>query len=595
MVVVVVAVYAAFGPGLPFTSNYDIRGVFQTANDLQPGSDVRISGINVGSVDGVTPGPQNTAVVTMSITNRTVPIRSDARLTIEPRLALEGNYYVNVDAGSPDAPVLASGSEIPLSRTSGPVQIYQFLNVFNLPSRDALASTSAQLAHGLGYPPGGSATASTPGYAALRRATAQLDGALQPFTEVAAAAQGTQAGDLAHALNSTGDFTSQLVDDPAALSDVVSSFNGTFAALAANVTALSASIRQIDGVLRIAPADLTSIDAALPRLTHLSVALRPTLTAAPEALTETHGFITQVGRLVQPPELPRLLTRLKPVTANLPTLEARLTPLFPYVTLAMGCVSRNVVPTLDKTIQDGPLTNGQPIWQEFLHLGASLSSVASDFDANGTTVRIGINEGEQALRAVIPNLGPIETNGDIEGLSPTWLGNGVYPADRPDQWCVKQPLPILDTRYGVPPAGFKTVSNATNTGQQRGLATLRAAILTRSPGNVLNALDTLMKELGWPASVLEAQLRALRQPARPAQAESPTPATPVSVPHGAPAAGSSTAGRPTAPTPAASAPPLVPPKPAAGAGLSGVLSSTSTAVTSLGSHLGKLLQTLKGL
>lgn len=507
---VLIAAYGAFGPGLPFSNQFELRGVFSTANELQPGSDVRMGGLSIGSVDNVESGKGRTAVVTMRIDEHTVPIRSDARLSIEPRLALEGNYYIDVSPGAPSAPILASGSTIPRTHTSGPVQIDQLVNVFDAPVRSELASSIAQLARGLGPSATPSVTnRSSAGYNGLRRATDALDRALASVRQISRASQGTQPGDLTRALASTGDLTAQLGGQPARLAGLVAGFDGTFNALAATDSDLSASIRQLDDVLRVAPAQLTSIDAALPGLTRFAVALRPALRQAPATLTEATPFLAQVGRLVQRPELPALLTNLEPVTANLSTLETRLDALFPYLTLAMGCVSRNVVPTLDKSVQDGPNTDGQSIWQELLHTGASLASAASDFDANGTTVRLGVNESETTLEADLPNFGALYTNAKIEGVHPTSLGPGALPPFHPDQWCIQQQLPNLDNRYGAAPSIFQRSSPALGSKEQPHLAALRAAILTRKPSAVVQALVPLLKLLGWPTTAIDKQLSAL--------------------------------------------------------------------------------------
>lgn len=503
VLIIGIAAYAAFGPGLPFESQYELRAVFATSNELGPGSDVRIGGISIGSVERVGSGPGHTALVTIRIADRSVPIHADARLTIDPRLALEGNYYINVSPGTPLAPVLRAGATIPLAQTSGLVQIDQLVDTFTLPTRHALKSSIAQLAGGLGS--AGSTTRSPgTGSDGLRRATRELDGALGSIAQVSEAAQGTQPGDLSRALGSTGAFTAQLSESPAALAGLVTSFDHTFAALAANTPALSASIAQLDDVLKVAPERLTSIDAALPGLTSFALALRPALRQAPMTLGDTNRMLSQIGQLVEHPELPSLLDALEPVTASLPTLEVRLDALFPYVTLAMNCVSQKVVPGLDMVAPDGPNTTGAPAWLDFLHLAAGLASSSANSDANGTALRLGITESDVDLQATIPGLGAVFVPGKVDGLDPTWLGLGVYPPDRPDQRCVDQPLPNLGARDGAPPAEFRPSSISPQQREENSaLAALRAAILTGSRSKVIAALAPVLELEGIARNVVE--------------------------------------------------------------------------------------------
>jgi ABC-type transporter Mla subunit MlaD len=67
--------YAAFGPGFG-GSGLELKAIFSNSNQLEAGSDIRIAGTSIGSVARIAPGPDNTTIVTMTIHNRTVPIRA---------------------------------------------------------------------------------------------------------------------------------------------------------------------------------------------------------------------------------------------------------------------------------------------------------------------------------------------------------------------------------------------------------------------------------------------------------------------------------------------------------------------------------------
>lgn len=502
---IVISCYAAFGPGLPFQDRFELRAVVKSTNQLDEGSDVRIAGISVGRVAGIEPGPGDTAVLTLQIEDESVPVRADARLKIEPRLALEGNYFVNVIPGSADAPELRSGATIPVERTSGPVQLDQVINTFSRPTRDAFAGAVGELADGLGAPAGSTAS----GHAGLRRAFRELDRSLGSVTAVARAAQGRRPGDLGRAVGSTGAVTEQLAADRRALADGVANFDATFAALAADERALAASVRGIDGVLRVAPPRLRAIDAALPSLTALARTLRPALHELPPTARDVNPLLDQISGIARRAELPTLLRRLAPVTGRLPELQARLGDLFPSLTRAMRCVDRTVVPALSQTIKDGPNTTGQPVWLEFMHMGANLASTASTADANGTSIRVGVTESEFALRSTVPDLGKVFTNGDIQGVAPVWLGSEKLPPYRPDQWCDQQRLPNLNTRYGARPTGAEPAPRAFDRTETRLLGDLRGSLATGRRSDVLRALVPLLERLGMSTERIQRQIGPL--------------------------------------------------------------------------------------
>ena len=436
-----------------FQGGYRIRAVVSSVNQLRTGSEVRTAGVRVGQVAGISAGPRDASVIDMRIDTNGLPIHDDASLTVKPRLLLEGNAYIALDPGTPGAPALRPGATIPLARTAVSVQLDQVLDVFDAPTRGALTRSIAGLAGGLGN---GSATptaAAGSGYEALRDAVRAFDGSLGSIAQVSSATRGTRAGDLSRAVGSSAALTAQLAQDPGALADSVSALHRVLGALAAEDQPLAAGIRNLDGLLTIAPGSLTKINAALPPLTSFADALRPAMQAAPKALTKTNRLLDQVDALVQPAALPRLLDALAPVTAQLPQLEQELQGLFGYSAQVTDCVSTHVVPVLNTKIQDGVNTTGDPAWLDLLHGITGFTSASTSFDGNAGTFRAGLAFGATALQGIIPGLGTVvgQLDPQIEGVRPVWLGYGVEPPYRPDQSCASQRLPNLNAESGPAP------------------------------------------------------------------------------------------------------------------------------------------------
>ena len=71
----------------------------------------------------------------MEIRTSGLPIHTDATVKIRPRIFLEGNWFVELQPGSPSAPTLSSGDTIPVTQTSDPVQLDQVLDALNTDTR----------------------------------------------------------------------------------------------------------------------------------------------------------------------------------------------------------------------------------------------------------------------------------------------------------------------------------------------------------------------------------------------------------------------------------------------------------------------------
>jgi virulence factor Mce-like protein len=437
LLLIALCFYVAFVRQLPFSSSFVIRGVFSSANELKSGNPVRIAGLPVGTVTGIVAGPRGTSIVTMALSDH-AGLHADATLSIKPRLLFEGNFYVNLDPGSPGAPALRSGDTVRLAQTSTPVQLDQLLDVLDHPTRSSLNHLLRATATGLAL--GGREAVAPPGFADLRAAARELGAALPPLGQIGVALQGVRAGDLRNAIGSASDTTSELARDPQALADLVASSDKVLAALAGGHQALAEDISGLDRFSHVAPAALRALDTALPVATEFARVLDPALTAAPPALSDLSGLFVQLHALAGAPALPRLVGALAPLLRVAPGLETRLEAAFPRLTELNICTRRNIVAALDTVLKDGSNTTGYPAWADLLHLGSALSGASASFDGNGVALRIGVAEGDQTASGLLPGFGQLTGKYQGEGVQPQWLGYGVVPPFRPDQVCDGQPL-----------------------------------------------------------------------------------------------------------------------------------------------------------
>ena len=439
-VVLMIAAYGVFTKRIPFVHGHRVDIRFASSNQLITGSPVRIAGVDVGKVSKISAGPDNTQIVRVDLGDRGLPLHADATARIRPRLFLEGGFMVEIEPGSPSAPEIPDEGDIPLAQTATPVQFHQILGTFTRPTRANLRGVIAELATSLDR---GGAKA----LGAASRPTAPL---LRDAAWIAEAARGVRAHDVSDTIRSTSKVTAALAERDRDLAELVTNLRVTTDAMAGESTNLSATVRELDGLLGRAPEALRSLDTALPPLRRFTSAIRPSLRVAPATLEDLSALLTQLDGLVQPRELPRTISLLEPTAGDLPELVRRLTALFPLVTPVTDCVLERALPVLVAKIDDGHLSSGRPVWQELTGVAAGLSSASQNFDANGFAVRYLAGVGEQSISTHQVGGGSLQgfATQPILGSSPRWLGPNVPLPFRPDAPCTEQAPVNLQARTG---------------------------------------------------------------------------------------------------------------------------------------------------
>lgn len=137
VVVAVAAVFLFYGystANVRGGGGYTVSAMFDRVDGLATGSDVRISGIKVGTVSGQSLDPKNyQAVITMSIDPKVrIPDDSNAKITSN---GLLGNNYVSITPGG-STDELTNGGEI--EYTQGAIDLMSLISqaVFSPKSSD---------------------------------------------------------------------------------------------------------------------------------------------------------------------------------------------------------------------------------------------------------------------------------------------------------------------------------------------------------------------------------------------------------------------------------------------------------------------------
>jgi phospholipid/cholesterol/gamma-HCH transport system substrate-binding protein len=104
-------------------SGYDVVAKFNRADGVNVGTDVRLSGIKVGTVERMALDPKTyNAVVTLALENSVkLPDDSSVRITSE---GLLGNQYLSIEPGSSMQPIKPGGE---IENTQGSIDLIGLL------------------------------------------------------------------------------------------------------------------------------------------------------------------------------------------------------------------------------------------------------------------------------------------------------------------------------------------------------------------------------------------------------------------------------------------------------------------------------------
>jgi virulence factor Mce-like protein len=442
--------YYAFAQEVPLISNpFTLHALVNNSVAVRADSPVRIAGIDVGKVQTVTPGQGQSSQINFTMDDNGLPVHTDATIRIKDRLFLEGGYYLELDTGSPSAPIAPDGYTIPMAQTQSPVQFYQLLSAANAPARAGLEQLLNTINQGLGgYDANGTALPNS-GAVGLKQTVPQLTPALKDIAWITRALH-SRPGDVRTLLTTASDVTSTLQASDPQLGDLVTGLRRVAGALAGTDGSLAQSLSGLDRTLQDTPSSLTAVDASLPPVASLAVALDPSLKLAPPVLDGLTTAVTELNAIVAPAERGRLLTTLKATFQQFPNLLTQLGTVFPLTKQVNDCLRTHITPVLTSVVPDGSLSSGRPVWQDFVHSLGNLASAGQNFDANGNWQRFLLGAGTNLLGGLgsIPVVGQLtgtapSGGGSIQGSRPTWVGDLAPDVFQPGVACTSQTAPAL--------------------------------------------------------------------------------------------------------------------------------------------------------
>jgi phospholipid/cholesterol/gamma-HCH transport system substrate-binding protein len=482
VIVVAIGSVLAFAKELPWGDAYEVKAVFGSAQGLRSSSPVRIAGVNVGkvtSVEHLTSAPtddleaqagggppatatdppegEQAALVTMELEEDALPLRSDARFKLRPRLFLEGNYFVDLEPGSPNAEETPEGHTFPVNQTAYSVQLDQVLTTLQGDVRADLQVFLNQFGNAL-IKHGGAA-----GFRELYRTSPPS----YKFTsQVNEAFLGTHPGDLGGMIKGLDQVVRGLGRNELTLQNLVTNFRTFAGSFAAEDVALGRAIEELPNTLAAARPAFANLNASFPALRAFAREALPGTRSAPETLEAATPFIAQVRALVSKRELRGLVADLRPTIPKLARLVRTNIPFLKQTRRLSSCFNEVVIPWSHDTVE--PLDPGnqyphEPGGRVFEETGYGIEGIASESrsgDANGQYIRVEAGGGTNTVK--IPNAVPSQDGSgfqDAVGLTPFPL-LGAMPkiedsAKTPFKAgvrCETQEPPNLEGGLGEPPA-----------------------------------------------------------------------------------------------------------------------------------------------
>ena len=489
LVVLAILVFLGFTKDIPFTRAARGQGGVRVRQRPAPGlaraDRRRRTSARSRRVDGQ--DGTNNAVVTMEIDDAGLPLHTDATAKIRPRIFLEGNFFVDLRPGTPGAPELDDGDTIKVTQTATPVQLDEVLTSLQSDTRADLQDVLRGDRHGVDRRADGGAeprrrpvapaASRRPSRSTTPTTTSGRPSATQ--SQVNEALLGTEPErDLQRLVSGAARTSAGLARNEVQLKDLVSNFNTTMAALAAEDASLRAARRDpaehagdgqrgVQRAQRGLPADARVRDRDPARRARDG---RDDRRGVP--LDPRHARTARAGGAAGPRRRPRA-GRARPRAAD----RRRRSTSLPQANLLSRCARDVLLPTGDVVIRD-EFSTGRENYKELFYSMVGLAGEGQNFDGNGMYVRFQTGGGTNEVSVGRSNLGNPPQFGALP-IPP--LGNRpAYPGrllGLQARRAVLPPAAAGPQRAGGgahPPGG--TVATAATAGRARALARLRPTL-----------------------------------------------------------------------------------------------------------------------
>jgi len=462
VLIAVVVLYFGFTKDIPFTSGFELRAQFQSANSIRPNSPVRIAGGEVGkvkSVEGI--DGSNNAMLVMEIDDSALPLHQNATAKIRPRIFLEGNFFVDLKPGTPGAEELPDGGMIPVTQTAAPVQLDQVLTTLQSDTRKSLQDTLIGFGEALDSEPTEEENLDLDvdvqgltGAQSLNKAFETAVPALKGSAIGAESLRGTEEHDLSKMVKGIAGISRGLARNENQLSELLTDFNTSMAAFASRAPQLEETVRLLGPTAGNLRRGLASVDAALPPTQAFSTDILPGVRETPATALAAEPWLDQALPFFSAQELGALLKDISPATRNLARATHSSRDLVRESDDFNRCITEVIIPTGNIKVDDGEFSSNTENYKEFWHAVAGQAGEGGGFDGNGSFLRLSVPGGARPLTTGKTNytLEPLHANATLPLLRTSPAFPNQLPPLQRSKPCYKNPVPDVNGSFSTGPA-----------------------------------------------------------------------------------------------------------------------------------------------
>jgi phospholipid/cholesterol/gamma-HCH transport system substrate-binding protein len=257
-----------------FGSKVTYHAIFSNANGLITGDGVRIAGVQVGQISGITLYHGHLADVTFTV-QKNVPLSVSTRAALR-YLNIVGQRYMSLMEGAGSSAPLRPGGVIPLSRTKPALDLNALFNGF----RPLLASLNPGQVNQLAF-------------------------------SIIRVFQG-EGGTIDSLLGQVASLTSTLADHDTLITQLINNLNAVLGTLDSHTTQLTELVANLQSLVSGLAADRTAIGSSLAGISDLEAATAGLLSQARPPLKNDIASLGQVAKTLDTHrgDLQGLLTRL---------------------------------------------------------------------------------------------------------------------------------------------------------------------------------------------------------------------------------------------------------------------------------------------
>ncbi len=366
-------VWTQFEGTIPFApAGYRIQALFPETGQLVSGADVRIAGVDVGKVTGVSPKGTD-SLVTMNIDKQFAPIPADTHAILRLKTLL-GEAYVALSSGTGSGPKLPDGGTIPPRQIEPTQSLDQVLNSFDPSTQRALQQFL-----------NGTYTALSGRGQDLNNVIGNLDPTVSELSAVVGVLNDQQAN-IQRLVNNLGTVFTTLGDHSSDVQSLVTAGNQVFSATAARDAQLEATVNGL-------PPFMAQLRTTLKTLNVTLGIARPTL-----------DVVRGVAPLLRP-AFSELITLSGPALSLLhqaPTLIKITNQALPYIAEFTVSFNSSLQPILQAAQQVVPIINYIQLYPDdiraaFANLPALLGASAPATNGISHYIRVALTLNNESL------------------------------------------------------------------------------------------------------------------------------------------------------------------------------------------------------